>query len=151
MTSIRKWLHYISYLLFYSSRRDLRDTMDDTMDTARLKSMASLPQFLAPFSPRAIARRLCDFQYSYLALSFVFYIVAGRLLPLILCPSRHHPPIGCHHLQYTTQDSLYQIMASLHTSSSRISFLLHGSRPPFYLSFSSHFASNFHRIRHWHL
>ena len=117
------------------------------MDTARLKSMTACSPLLTPFPPRSVALRLCF----RLACFPVLYIVAGRLLQPILCQTRHHPPVGCHHLQFTTQDALYQIVASLHTSSSRIFFLLHGLHLPFYLSFSSHSASNFHRIRLWHL
>ncbi len=90
--------------------------MDDTMDSARLKSiMLSLSHFLASFPPCSVAFRQCDFS--------VLYIVAGRLLQLFLCPSRPHPLVGCHHLQFTTQDSLYQIVDSPHTSDSPTSFL----------------------------
>jgi hypothetical protein len=117
------------------------------MDTARLKSMTTLSRHLPPFPPHSVFACATFSVPAWLVFS-VLYTVAGRLLQLILCPSRHHPPVGCHHLQFTTQDALYQIVASLHISSFRISFLLHGLHPPFYLFFSSHSAFNFHRIRH---
>lgn len=137
-------------VLLYSRvpRRSCAWIRRDTMDAARLKSMSSLSPLLPFFPPYSVALRKCDFQYSRLVFFLVLYIVAGRLLQPILCPSRRHPLVGCHHLQSTTQDSLCRIVASPHTSSSLTSFLLRGSHTLYYLSFLSHSASNFLRIRH---